>query len=100
MAKAAKKASDTDLLGGDSSESAESAINDDEPGDGSVAASLNQTLSALETENERMIEEIQLQRAIHVNNKLKKKLAGLKIKDTSPNTLVNSETSLTSMRKD
>ena len=81
MAKAAKKASDTDLLGGDSSESA---INDDDPGDGSVAASLNQTLSASETENKRMIEEIQLQRAIHVNNKLKKKLAGLKIKDTSP----------------
>ena len=98
MAKAAKKASDTDLLGGDSSESAESGINDDELSDESVAASLNQTLSALETENKRMIEEIQLQSAIHVNNKLKTKLAGLKTTDTFPKTLVIFETSLTSMR--
>ena len=95
MAKSAKNAAATDLSGDNSSGSEAS---DPPVGEIPVSKSLNQTLAALESENNRMIEEIQLQRAIHVNDKLKKKLAGLKIKATTPKS--SPENVLASMRKD
>ena len=48
-----------------------------------AASALNATLSTLESENQRMLEEIKLQRAILVNNKLKKKMKNLKVDDIS-----------------
>lgn len=48
-----------------------------------------------------MLEEIKLQRAIHVKNKIKKKLAGLKLSETSPKTFDKAPIiSLSDMRKD
>ena len=95
MAKSAKNAAATDLSG-DNSSGLEAS--DSQEGEIPVSKSLNKTLAALESENNRMIEEIQLHRAIHVNGNLKKKLAGLKIKATTPKS--NPENVLASMRKD
>ena len=48
-----------------------------------------------------MLDEIKLQRAMHVNNKLKKQLAGLKLSETSRKTLAKAEIkSLSDMRRD
>lgn len=95
MAKSAKNAVAADLSDNNSSGSENSVRQE---GEIPVSKSLNQTLAALESENNRMIEEIQLQRAIHVNDKLKKKLAGLKIKAPTPKT--SPENLLASMKKD
>ena len=47
------------------------------------ASALSATHSAFESENQRMLEEIKLQRAILVNDKLKKKLKNLKVDNIS-----------------